>query len=172
LFLGALVLAAVTFWDLFKVVTAFTAAHSITLTLSALRLVHLSDRVVEPTIAASIVFVALQNVFWPAKARGWTRLVVAFVFGLFHGLGFAGGLLDVMHQMPTATVLLAILGFSLGVEAGNQIVLIPLFGSMRLARRMRPDAEPPFAMTFQRTGSAIISLAGVYYLGVALAALI
>jgi hydrogenase/urease accessory protein HupE len=172
LFLGALVLAAVTFWDLFKVVTAFTVAHSITLTLSALRLVHLSDRVVEPTIAASIVFVALQNVFWLGKARGWTRLVVAFVFGLFHGLGFAGGLLDVMHQMPTAAVLLAILGFSLGVEAGNQIVLIPLFGSMRLARRMRPDAEPRFAMAFQRTGSAVILVAGVYYLGVALSALI
>jgi hypothetical protein len=69
-------------------------------------------------------------------------------------------------------VLLAILGFSLGVEAGNQIVLIPLFGSMRLARRMRPDAAPRFAVAFQRTGSAIISVAGVYYLGVALAALI
>jgi hypothetical protein len=137
-----------------------------------LRLVHLSDRVVEPTIAASIVFVALQNVFWPDKARGRTRLVVAFVFGLFHGLGFAGGLLDVMHQMPTATVLLAILGFSLGVEAGNQIVLIPLFGSMRLARGMRPHAAARFTTAFQRTGSAIISVAGVYYLGVALAALI
>src|SRR5205085_2683763 len=92
LFVTALVLAVRSLWDLVKVITAFTAAHSITLTLSAFDLVRLPSRVVEPIIAASIVFVALQNVFWPEQTRGWTRLTVAFFFGLFHGLGFAGGL--------------------------------------------------------------------------------
>ena len=101
LFLGALVLAATTLWDLVAVVTAFTVAHSLTLTLAALQIVRLPERLVEPVIAASIVCVGLQNIFWPRQARGYTRLAVAFVFGLFHGLGFAGGLLDVMHQMPS-----------------------------------------------------------------------
>lgn len=170
LFLAALVLAAVTFWDLFKVVTAFTIAHSITLTLAALNLVHVPGRFVEPMIAGSIVFVALQNVFWPERARGLARLVVAFVFGLFHGLGFAGGLLDAMHQMPAATVLVAIVGFSLGVETGNQMVLVPLFGSMQFLRRARPQTSGLGSMGFQRIGSAVISAAGVYYLALALAA--
>jgi hypothetical protein len=90
LFIGALVLAANTFWELVKVVTAFTLAHTITLTLAAFDLVHLPQQVIEPLISASIVFVALQNVFWPGRTTGWSRLGVAFFFGLFHGLGFAG----------------------------------------------------------------------------------
>jgi hypothetical protein len=171
LFLGALVLAAVTLWDLVTVVTAFTIAHSMTLTLAALQLVHVPDRIVEPVIAGSIVFVAVQNVAWPDRARGRTRLVVAFVFGLFHGLGFAGGLLDAMQQMPAGTVAMAIVGFSLGVEAGNQIVLIPLFASMRAVRRVRPDAAERSSTAIQRVGSAGIAAAGFYYLAVALTAL-
>ena len=65
-------------------------------------------------------------------AMAAARLLVAFSFGLFHGLGFAGGLLKIMHQMPTTMILLAIFGFSVGVEAGNQIVLLPLFAFLRL----------------------------------------
>jgi hypothetical protein len=109
LFISALVLAATTFWDLIKVVTAFTIAHTITLSLAAFNLVSLPQRVVEPLISASIVFVALQNVFWPSRAKGWSRLGAAFFFGLFHGLGFAGGLLEVMREMQIGTMLLAIL---------------------------------------------------------------
>ncbi len=170
LFVSALVLAAVTLWDLIKVVSAFTLAHTITLTLAALNLVHLPERVVEPLIAASIVFVALQNVFWPSRARGWSRLVAAFFFGLFHGLGFAGGLLDAMREMPNATVLLAILAFSLGVETGHQMVVLPLFGVLRAARHTQPDAvlRTRVSMAFQRIGSAGISVVGVYYLCLAL----
>jgi diadenosine tetraphosphatase ApaH/serine/threonine PP2A family protein phosphatase len=55
---------------------------------------------IEPAIAAGIVFVALQNVFWPESSRGRNRLAVAFFFGLFHGMGFAGGLLVIPHQRP------------------------------------------------------------------------
>ncbi len=170
LFISALVLGAATLWDLIKVVTAFTLAHSLTLTLAALNLVHVSSRVVEPLISASIVCVALQNIFWPERSRGWSRLAVAFFFGLFHGLGFAGGLLDLMHQMQTETVLVAILGFSLGVEAGHQAVLLPLFASLKAARRTQAEATGRtwLATLLQRLGSAGIATAGVYYLCVAL----
>jgi hypothetical protein len=156
------------------VVTAFTIAHSLTLTLAALDIVRLPERVVEPIIAASIVCVGLQNVFWPRQARGYTRLAVAFVFGLFHGLGFAGGLLDIMHQMPTATIVLAILGFSIGVEAGNQVVLLPIFGLMKAAR-LSPAGNvlnTNVSLAIERFGSAAISAAGIYYLGTAVAGLI
>jgi hypothetical protein len=165
-----LALAATTLWELVKVVTAFTLAHSITLTLAALNLVHLPERVVEPLISASIVFVALQNIFRPGCSRGRSRLAAAFFFGLFHGLGFAGGLLEVMHQMQRETVLLAILGFSAGVEAGHQVVLLPLFGFLKAARHSPRDAviRARLSTAFQRIGSAGIAVAGVYYLGVAL----
>ena len=170
LFLSALVLAATTIWDLVKVVTAFTLAHSITLTLAALNLVHLPAGIVEPLIAASIVFVALQNIFWPGHAHGRNRLAVAFFFGLFHGLGFAGGLLDLMHQMPRGTVLLAILGFSIGVEAGNQMVVLPLFGFGKAVRHSQRDAKKraSASLALQKVGSAGVAVAGVYYLSLAL----
>jgi hypothetical protein len=87
LFVAALVLGALTIGDLLKVVTAFTIAHTLTLTLSVLDLIRLPSRIVEPIIAASIVVVALQNVFWPERSRGWSRLVVAFCFGQFNRHG-------------------------------------------------------------------------------------
>ena len=99
LFISALVLAASTFWDLIKVVTAFTIAHTITLSLAVFNVVSLPQWVVEPLISASIVFVALQNVFWPSRAKDRSRLGAAFFFRLFHGLGFAGGLLEAMREM-------------------------------------------------------------------------
>ena len=169
LFVSALVLGAATLWDLIKVVTAFTLAHSLTLTLAALNLVHVSGRVVEPLISASIVCVALQNIFWPARTRGWSRLAIAFFFGLFHGLGFAGGLLDLMHQMQKETVLLAILGFSIGVETGHQVVLLPLFAALKAARWTQADAvaRTRLASVLRCFGSAGVSVAGVYYFCVA-----
>jgi hydrogenase/urease accessory protein HupE len=174
LFLGALVLAATTLWDLVLVVTAFTVAHSLTLTLATLDIVRLPQRFVEPVIAASIVCVGLQNIFWPRHSRGYTRLTVAFVFGLFHGLGFAGGLLDVMQDMPTATIGLAIVGFSIGVEAGNQVVLLPIFALMKAARLSRADnvLNTRVSLAIDRIGSAAIAVAGVYYLGASVAGLI
>ena len=91
LFIAALVLACTSFWDFVKVVTAFTVAHTLTLAISAFGYLRLPSSVVEPMIALSIVVVAMQNVFFPKSARGRTRLVIAFIFGPFHGLGFAGG---------------------------------------------------------------------------------
>jgi hydrogenase/urease accessory protein HupE len=170
LFVTALVLAATTLWELVKVVATFTLAHTITLTLAAMNLISLPAWVVEPLIAASIVFVAIQNVFWPQRAKGWSRLGAAFFFGLFHGLGFAGGLLEAMREMPSGTMFLAILAFSIGVEAGHQMVVLPLYTTLSAARRLRPDAaaRARFALICQRIGSAGISVAGIYYLCLAI----
>lgn len=167
LFIGGLVLGVVTLWDLVKVVTAFTLAHSITLTLSVLNIFRLSERIVEPMIAASIVFVALQNVFWPARTRGFSRLGVAFFFGLFHGLGFAGGLLDAMQGMAGLAIGLAILAFSIGVELGHQVVVVPVFAGLTFIRRSG-DRTSGVADNILRYGSVAISMAGMFYLVAAL----
>lgn len=135
LFATALVLATRKLLDLVKVVTAFTLAHTITLTLSVLNIVTLNSRIVEPMIAASIVFVAVQNVFWPRQSRGWLRLGIAFGFGLFHGLGFAGKLREAMAGMPSGGLIAALIGFSLGVEIGHQMVVLPLFAAIAGARK-------------------------------------
>jgi hydrogenase/urease accessory protein HupE len=164
LFVSALVLAARGFWDLFKVVTMFTIAHTLTLTLSVLNVVSLSERIVEPMIAASIVFVAVQNIFWPKQARGWSRLAIAFTFGLFHGLGFAGGLREAMSTMPAVALGIALVGFSLGVEIGHQFVVIPLFAALQAARKWKAKEERTLLMNrISTTGSALISLGGIYF---------
>jgi hydrogenase/urease accessory protein HupE len=165
LFVSALVLAARGFWDLVKVVTAFTIAHTLTLTLSVLNIVTLSPRIVEPMIAASIVFVAVQNIFWPEQARGWSRLAIAFAFGLFHGLGFAGGLKQAMSEMPAVALGTALAAFSIGVEIGHQLVVIPLFVFLKFLRKSKLQNEPDLpGAAIMKFGSAAISLAGIYFL--------
>jgi hypothetical protein len=167
LFISALVLAVVTLWDLVKVITAFTLAHSITLTLSVLNIVRLPGKIVEPMIALSIIFVALQNVFWPKRSRGAARLGIAFFFGLFHGLGFAGGLLAAMEGMTGLTIGVAILAFSVGIELGHQIVVVPIFCGLKMARAFRGGsvALTEYAL---RYGSVVICAAGIFYLIAAL----
>jgi hydrogenase/urease accessory protein HupE len=170
LFACALVLGAATLRELLKVVTAFVLAHSLTLVLATLGLVHLSARVVEPLIAASIVFVALQNLLWPRATHGRGRLAVAFGFGLFHGLGFAGGLTALMQHLPHATLVRAILGFNLGVEGGHLLVLLPLFALLQALQRHGGTQAPTRLRTIRRLGSAAIAVAGTGYLGLALTA--
>ena len=112
-------------------VTAFTAAHSITITLASLGLVSAPAAVVEPAIALSIAFVAIENLF-ERKLRPW-RLAVVFVFGLVHGLGFAAGLMEI--GMPIAQRATGIVGFSCGVEAGHLAVLAAAFTLLGWTRR-------------------------------------
>ena len=170
LFVAGVVLAVATMWDLLKVVTAFTLAHTITLTLAVLDVVRLSNRIVEPMIAASIVFVAAQNLFAPAHSRGLTRLGVAFGFGLFHGLGFAGGLLQAMEGMQGVAVATAIAAFSVGVEVGHQVVALPLFTAMKLMRAYSQRTPHPGRLPrwLARTASSAICVAGIIYLIAAL----
>jgi hydrogenase/urease accessory protein HupE len=170
LFVTALVLSVRSLLELVKVVTVFTVAHSITLALSAFDLVRLSSIVVEPAIAASIVIVATQNAFWPKQTHGWTRLAVAFFFGLFHGLGFAGGLLEAMQGMSSRALVFALIGFSAGVEAGHQVVVLPTFCALKAARGWRNAAPGREArvLLWSRFASGAIALAGLVYFGAAL----
>ncbi|MGH8690387.1 MAG: HupE/UreJ family protein [Burkholderiales bacterium] len=117
------------FWDVFKVVTAFTVAHSITLALAALSVVALPSRLVESAIALSVILAALNNV-WPLVNRG--RWLVAFGFGLVHGFGFASVLADL--GLPQENLLLALVGFNLGVE-GGQLVIVAAFLPLAYALR-------------------------------------
>ncbi len=165
LFVTALALAAVTWWDLLKVISAFTLAHTLTLILAVLNIIRLPAHIVEPMIAASIVFVAVQNVFFPESARGWSRLGVAFGFGLFHGLGFAGGLLDAMAELPATALISALSAFSLGVEVGHQFVVLPVFLIVWLLTKQGGEARRRVLM---RYGSVLIAAAGSYYLVAAL----
>lgn len=103
------------------VVTAFTMAHSITLSLAALDLVRLPSRLVESAIAASVVLAAFNNMVPLVSERRWA---VALGFGLLHGFGFAGALAD-LGLPPNATVA-ALAGFNLGVEAG-QLLIVAMF---------------------------------------------
>jgi hypothetical protein len=108
-------------FDVLKIVTAFTLAHSITLTLATMGVVSLPSRLVESAIAASVVLAALNNL-WPIFHG--RRALVAFCFGLIHGFGFASVLLDL--GLPKAALAMSLLGFNLGVEIG-QITIVALF---------------------------------------------
>jgi hypothetical protein len=117
------------FWDVARIVTAFTLAHSITLTLAALSIVALPSRWVESAIALSVVLAALNNVF-PIVQRG--RWIAAFAFGLLHGFGFAGALADL--GLPTGSLALSLAGFNIGVELG-QLAIVAAFLPVAFALR-------------------------------------
>lgn len=104
-------------------VTAFTVAHSITLGLSIYGVVSLPSKVVEPLIALSIVYVAVENVLRP-KLSPW-RVAVVFAFGLLHGLGFAGVLSQL--GLPRSEFLTALVSFNVGVEGGQLAVIALAF---------------------------------------------
>ena len=116
-------------WDVLRIVTAFTVAHSITLSLATLGWISLPSRLVESAIAASVVLAALNNI-WPLFQR--RRWWVAFAFGLIHGFGFASVLADL--GLPQGTLLLALVGFNLGVETGQLAIVcafLPLAYTLR-----------------------------------------
>ena len=141
------------FFDVFKIVTAFTLAHSITLSLATLGFVSLPSRWIESAIAASVVLAALNNV-WPLFHR--RRWMVAFGFGLIHGFGFASVLVDL--GLPREALALALVGFNLGVEVG-QLAIVALF--LPLAFALRRTAF--YRRTVMVGGSLLIAaLAGVW----------
>jgi HupE / UreJ protein len=167
LFLAALLLAISRLWDLIKVIGTFTLAHTITLVLAVLGVLRLPTGIVEPVIALSIVFVATQNIFCPEQSRGGSRLAAAFGFGLFHGLGFAGGLLDAMAGMQARAAALAIASFGAGVEIGHQLIVLPGFIALYWLRRTGVEQSDRDVM-LRRYGSAAVSVIGMFYLLVAL----
>ena len=108
-------------WDVLRIVTAFTLAHSITLTVATLGWLRPPSRLVESVIAASVVVAALNNLRPLVHERRW---LVAFGFGLVHGFGFASVLADL--GLPRGALALALLGFNLGVEVG-QLAIVAAF---------------------------------------------
>jgi len=109
------------FWNVVRIVTAFTIAHSITLTLAALDVVWPPSRLVESLIAASVILAAVNNLKPMVSERAW---LVAFGFGLVHGFGFANVLGD--FGLKSGALLVPLSGFNLGVEAG-QLAIVGLF---------------------------------------------
>ena len=153
LFVLALIILTRGGWKLVKTVTAFTLSHSVTLTAATLGFVHVPQRPVEAVIALSIVFVATEIV----KVRRGIKSItvsapwmVAFCFGLIHGLGFAGGLSDA--GLPALHLPTALLFFSLGVESGHFLFIGVVMSLIALARRVRisfprwTELVPPYAI--------------------------
>jgi len=117
------------FWDVLKVVTAFTVAHSITLSLASLEIIALPSRLVESVIAASVVFAAMNNLYPLVNERRW---LMAFVFGLIHGFGFASVLTDL--GLPRDALVSSLFGFNVGVELG-QLTIVAVFLPLAFALR-------------------------------------
>jgi hypothetical protein len=115
-------------------VTAFTVAHTITLALTIYGVVSLPSRIVEPLIAVSIVYVAIENVVHP-KLSPW-RVALVFGFGLLHGMGFAGVLSHL--GLPRSEFLTALLCFNAGVELGQLTVILAAFLLIGLPFRRKP----------------------------------
>jgi HupE / UreJ protein len=137
-----------------KVVTAFTLAHSITLSLAALGLISLPSRLVESAIAASVIVAALSNLRGAVEGRRW---IMAFIFGLIHGFGFASVLADL--GLPQGALVLALVGFNVGVELGQLaivLVFLPVAFWLRSTRF--------YQVGVLRVGSIIVALLAAWWL--------
>ena len=152
-FLVAIVLWARRLWPVIKIVTAFTLAHSITLSLAALQIVVIPSAIVEPAIALSIVYVAIENFFSRNVDGRWRD---TFAFGLIHGFGFASALQE--FGLPRGAVVPALAAFNIGVELGQVAIVsfvIPLLiGVDWLIATMREVPQ-------KRTAGLVYALSGI-----------
>jgi hypothetical protein len=142
--------------DVLKVVTAFTVAHSITLSLAVTGVVHLPSRLVESGIALSVVLGAANNLIPVIRDRRW---MVAFAFGLIHGLGFASVLTDLGLQ--GTTLALALIGFNAGVEVGQLAIV---FALVPIAYALRATAF--YRRAFMPAGAVAIGAIALYWLAI------
>lgn len=154
-FLFALLIAGGTLREAVKIITSFTVAHSITLSLATLDAVAIPASVVEPLIAASIIYVGLENVWRREIKRRW---MLTFAFGLVHGFGFASALRELGVGAGVKAVA-PLLSFNLGVEIG-QIAVAALVLPLTWKLRQRPQ----FVMRYVPACSILIALAGGYWL--------
>ncbi len=141
LFVLGLVLLVESWRMLLKTISAFTLAHSITLALATLGMVHVPPAPVEAIIALSILLLAVELARAPDEPRTLTRRfpwLVAFVFGLLHGLGFAGALAQT--GLPTAQITLALVAFNVGVELGQLLFVSIVIMPVRALKRLRRPA--------------------------------
>jgi hypothetical protein len=143
LFVFAMMLLVTRFWRLLKTITAFTLAHSVTLALATLGVVNVPSAPTEAIISLSIVFVAVEIIRTRGGQAGFAERnpwIVAFIFGLFHGLGFAGALSEI--GVPAHEVPLALLMFNVGVELGQIIFVCVVLGVLVVVRRIKLPSIP------------------------------
>ena len=153
LFVLALFFASSRLKPLVWQVSAFTLAHTLTLALAVLGLVALPSEIVEPVIALSIAFVAIENIVFREMQR-WRPLIV-FGFGLFHGLGFAGVLVEL--GMPQGQLLPSLLSFNVGVEAGQLTIILAMWFGLHRFR------EASWYPGLAKGASALIALVALWW---------
>lgn len=161
LFVLAIFLASVRLKALVWQISAFTVAHTATLALAASGVITPSSAVVEPLIAFTIAFVAIENLVFKDMTR-WRPLVV-FGFGLIHGLGFAGFFGEL--GLPPGQFWSALIGFNVGVEIGQLTVILSAAILGVLARRLLqdPDGRLRYRNLVARPASLLISLTGLWW---------
>lgn len=135
--------------------TAFTVAHSITLALSMKNIIVAPGAVVEPIIALSIVFVALENILI-SELKPW-RIMIVFLFGLIHGMGFASALNEI--GLPAGKFYTSVLAFNVGVELGQIAVITAMFGCVIIPLRNKSWYRAGIVYTL----SGIIALIASYW---------
>ena len=144
-FLIAIILWASRLWPVVKAVTAFTVAHSITLSLAALDVVRIPSAIIEPAIAASIVYVAAENFTTRDADKRWRE---TFLFGLLHGFGFASALEEL--GLPREKLITALAAFNCGVEIGQVVIVATAFGLLsafdrwQISKASGPVRSPAF----------------------------
>lgn len=158
LFLFALLIVCRSFRSIVGIVTCFTVAHSLTLALATLNVVNLPARLIEPAIAASIVFVGVENL-WRRGEEPRGRWALTFAFGLIHGFGFASVLRDLGVGRGSEGIALPLFTFNLGVELGQIVVaavVLPIVWWLRKREVFVRRGVPAL--------SAVVALAGLYWL--------
>jgi HupE / UreJ protein len=133
LFVIGLCLLSTSIKTIFWQATAFTAAHSITLALSMKNIITAPGVLVEPIIALSIVFVAVENMLL-TQLKPW-RILVVFLFGLIHGMGFASALNEI--GLPAGKFFTSVIAFNAGVEAGQITVIVAMFACLVVPLRQK-----------------------------------
>tara|TARA_B100000700_G_scaffold315948_1_gene404712 strand:- start:61 stop:813 length:753 start_codon:yes stop_codon:yes gene_type:complete len=154
LFVLGLFFSCLYFRSLLLQVTAFTIAHSVTLMLAALGLIQIPGAIVEPLIALSIVWIAIENCVFKEPSK-WRPLIV-FSFGLLHGLGFAAVLSH--YGLPKDNFVSLLLAFNIGVELGQLSVLIFAFILAKLILQKKWQSEK-----VKITASILIGCVGVFW---------
>lgn len=161
LFVLAVFLASVRLKALVVQISAFTVAHTATLGLAASGFITPSSSVVEPLIAFTIAFVAIENLVFKDMTN-W-RPVVVFGFGLIHGLGFAGFFGEL--GLPPGQFWSALIGFNVGVEIGQlSVILVAALLGMQIRKWLQdPDGQLRYRTYIARPGSLIISVIGLWW---------
>src|SRR5262249_44758873 len=156
LFLFGLLLVGGSLRSVLQIITSFTCAHSITLALASLNVITISPRIIEPLIAASIVYVGVDNVLRP-ELKG--RCLLTFGFGLIHGCGFASALRELGLGANGTSVVLPLVSFNLGVELGQLTIAALVLPLIWKCRR-----SAVFVQRLSPVGSCLIAVTGGYWL--------